>query len=98
MITREMIRNGFERNIISIENEFEGCINICCRIGDNAFYFVGGEDENLTVDEYWQSYTMDMTVDMIYDIVKDIESADENGLDEGEWEYYEALLIWAMKE
>ena len=45
MITKEMIKKGFEQNIISIENECYGCINICCKIGDNAFYFVGMEDE-----------------------------------------------------
>ena len=98
MITKEMIRKGFERNIISIENEFGGCINICCKIGDIAFYFVGMEDENLTVEEYWKSYTMDMTIDMLYEILKDVESAENNGLDEGEWEYYQALLMWVIKE
>jgi len=94
MITKEMIRKGFERNIISIENEFGGCINICCKIGDNAFYFVGMEDENLTVEEYWKSYTMDMTIDMLYEILKDVKSAEDSGLDEGEWKYYKALLMW----
>ena len=93
MITKEMIRKGFERNIISIENEYLGCINICCRIGNNAFYFVGMEDEDLTVEEYWKSYTMDMTIDMLYEILKDVESAEDNGLDKGEWEYYRAILM-----
>ena len=98
MITKEMIRKGFERNIISIENEYFGCINICCRIGDNAFYFVGMEDENLTVEEYWKSYTVDMTIDMLYEILKNVKSAEDSGLNEGEWEYYKALLMWAIKE
>lgn len=44
MITREMIRNGFESGTVSIEEEYAGCIGICCRIGDNAFYFLGSED------------------------------------------------------
>lgn len=94
MITKEMIRKGFEQNIISIENEFCGCINICCKIGDNAFYFIGMEDENLTVEEYWKSYTMDMTIEMLYEILKDVKSAEDSGLDDGEWEYYKALLKW----
>lgn len=98
MITKEMIKKGFEWKIISIENEFGGCINICCKIGDNAFYFVGMEDENLTVEEYWKSYTMDMTINMLYEILKDVQSAEDNGLDEGEWEYYKALLMWAIKK
>ena len=88
MITREMIKNGFENNLISIEDEYNGCISLCCRIGDEAFYFVGMEDSDLSTDEYWQSYTLEMTIDMLYDILKDIESAEENGLDEWEWYYY----------
>lgn len=93
MITKEMIRKGFERNIISIENEFGGCINICCRVGDNAFYFVGMEDEDLTVEEYLESYSMSEIIDMLYEILKDVESAEDNGLDVGEWEYYRAILL-----
>jgi hypothetical protein len=31
---------------ISIENEYVGCIGICCRIYDNAFYFLGSAEEN----------------------------------------------------
>lgn len=88
-----MIRKGFERHIISIENECFGCVSICCKIGDNSFYFIGMGDENITVDEYWKSYTMDMTIDMLYEILKDVESAENNGLDIGEWEYYRAVLM-----
>ena len=98
MITKEMIKRGLETNVISIVNEWCGCINICCKIGDYAFYFIGMEDENLTVDEYWKSYTLDMTVDMLYEILKDIKSAESNGLDDGEYEYYEAVLNWITKE
>lgn len=92
MITKEMIKNGFETNIVSIEDDYAGCLGICCRIGDNAFYFVGLEDEDLTKEEYWKLYTLDTTVDMIFEILKDVESAEENGLDEGELAYYEAVL------
>ena len=34
MITKEMIRNGFKENLISLENEYGGCIGLCCRIGN----------------------------------------------------------------
>ena len=93
MITKEMIRKGFEQNIISIQDECFGCIDICCKIGDNAFYFIEIEDENLTVEEYWKLYTMDTTVDVLYEILKDAESAEDSGLDIGEWEYYRAILL-----
>lgn len=92
MITREMIKNGFEKNLISIEDEYNGCISLCCRIGDEAFYFVGMKDSDLSTDEYWQSYTLDMTIDMLYNILKDVEAAEENGLDSTELDYYVSVL------
>ena len=92
MITKEMIENGFKTKCISIEYEYAGCIGLCCRIGDNAFYFIGSNDDSLTKEEYWKAYTLDMTVDMIFDILKDSESAEGNGLDDWELGYYESVL------
>lgn len=92
MITREMIKKGFESGTVSIEEEYAGCISICCRIGDNAFYFLGSEDDDLTKEEYWELYTLDMTIDMIFNMLKDVESAEENGIDCMELDYYEAVL------
>ena len=92
MITREMIQNGFDNGSISIEDEFGGCISLCCRIADNAFYFSSIEDENLMAEEFLKSYTMNEIIDMIYDILKDVESAEENGIDSMELDYYEFVL------
>lgn len=92
MITRDMIKNGFENGIISIEDDYAGCIGICCKIGEMAFYFLGSEDDNITKEEYWRSYTLDMTINMIFDILKDSESAKRNGLDDWEIGYYESVL------
>lgn len=94
MITRDIIKNGFENGIISIEDDYTGCIGICCRIGDNAFYFLGSEDDGLTKEEYWKLYTLDMTIDMIFNILKDVKSAEENGLDETELDYYTSVLAY----
>ena len=52
MITREMIQNGFDNGSISIEDEFGGCISLCCRIADNAFYFASMEDVQVTFIGY----------------------------------------------
>ncbi len=93
MITREMIKNGFENGSISIEEEYADCLGICCRVGDNAFYFVSSGNEDLTIEKYWRSHTLDMTIDMIFDILKSNESAEENGLDNMELAYYEAVLV-----
>lgn len=98
MITREMIKEGLENGLISVENEYGGCVSLCCRIGKESFYFMGNEGEELTVEEYWKSYTLDMTTDMLYSILKDVKSAEENGLDVAELGYYEAVLLVASNE
>ena len=92
MITKEAIRNGFENGTISIEEEYAGCTGICCRIGDNAFYFIGSEDADLTKEEYWKSYTLDMTINMIFNVLKSVEAAEENGIDHTELACYESVL------
>lgn len=92
MITREMIQNGFDNGNISIEDKFGGCINLCCRIADNAFYFAGMEDEDLTAEEFLKSYTMNEIVDMLYGILKDTKSAGDNGIYSTELNYYESVL------
>lgn len=89
IITREMIKNGFNTGKISITENFSGCIGVCCKIGDNAFYFVGYLHD---LNEYWKSYTLEETIDMIFNILKDKESAEKNGLDNMELYYYEAIL------
>ena len=66
MITKEAIKNGFEKGVISIEDDYAGCLGACCRIGDNAFYFIDAEDAYLTKEEYWKSYTLNMTINMIF--------------------------------
>lgn len=91
MITREMIQNGFKKGHMSIEDAFERCISLCCRIGDNAFYFAGMVSD-LTAKEYLEAYTMEEVVDRLYNILKDVESAEKNGLDCVELEYYESIL------
>lgn len=93
MITKEMIKKGFETGVVSIEEEYAGCLGICCRIGDNAFYFVGSGDTDLTKEEYWKSYPLDITVDMLFDILKSSSSAEENGIDCDELAYYESVLM-----
>ena len=92
MITKEAIKNGFEKGVISIEDDYAGCLGACCRIGDNAFYFIDAEDAYLTKEEYWKSYTLNMTINMIFNVLKNVEAAEENGIDYAELAYYEAVL------
>lgn len=104
-ITREMIKCGFRNNLISIEDDYAGCIGICCRIGKLAFYFAGLDDEGLSKEEWWNVHSLDETVDMLYEATKDSKSAAEIGVFPAEYNYYELLLqenlkkeIPAMKE
>ena len=77
MITKKTIKNGFEKGVISIEDDYAGCLGACCRIGDNAFYFIDAEDAYLTKEEYWKSYTLNMTINMIFNVLKNVEAAEE---------------------
>ena len=52
------IKNGFEKGVISIEDDYAGCLGACCRIGDNAFYFIDAEDAYLTKEEYWNMFEL----------------------------------------
>lgn len=92
MITKEMIRNGFRTGTVSIEDEYAECSGLCCRVCDNAFYFIDSEDEDITTEEYWKTYTLDTTVNMLFDILKDVESAEEHGLTNEEYNFYVTVL------
>ena len=92
MISKEMIKNGFKTGKMSIEDEFEGCIGLCCRIGDTTFYFATGEDAGLTAKEFCDIYTSDAIVNKLHEALKDKETAEEYGLDEDEYNYYESML------
>lgn len=59
-----------------------------------AVYVEGILSNDLTKEEYWKSYTLDMTIDMIFNILKDVESAEEHGLDETELDYYISVLAY----
>lgn len=92
MITKEMIKKGFDSGVVSIEEEYGGCTEICCKIGDNSFYF----PENricLTLEEYWENHTIENTIDALYTVLNTKQTAKDYGIYEGEWEYYNALLI-----
>lgn len=69
-----------------------GCLGICCRIGDNAFYFAGSEAETLTKEAYLETFSTEETIDMIYNVLKTAGSAEDNGIYDDEYNYYRAML------
>lgn len=92
MIKKDMIKQGLAEGIISLENEYGGCIGLCCKIGDTAFYFAGGEDSSLTVEEYYQTHTMEEIVDILFAVLKDTKTAEQNGLEDFEYLHYITML------
>ena len=55
-----MVKNGFELKKISIEIAYVGCIGICCRIYDNAFYFLWSAEENGIYETEFNYYKADL--------------------------------------
>ena len=58
MTFKEMIFKGLcDGTVKIIINPNDDCI--ACQIGEFWFYFIGSEDEDLTPDEVYESYTTD---------------------------------------
>lgn len=86
MTFKEMIFEGLcDGTVKIISNLNDGCI--ACQIGEFWFYFIGSEDENLTPDEVYESYTKEELTEMIYSTLQDMK---KNEFDEVE--YYKAFL------
>jgi hypothetical protein len=86
MTLKEMIFKGLcDGTVEIINNSNDDCI--ACQIGEFWFYFIGSEDEDLTSDEVYESYTKEELAEMIYSTLRDMAN---NGFDEVE--YYKAFL------
>lgn len=86
MTFKEMIFKGLcDGTVKIISNPNDDCI--ACQIGEFWFYFIGSEDEDLTPDEVYESYTKEQLTEMIYSTLQDME---KNEFDEVE--YYKAFL------
>ena len=86
MTFTELIFKGLcDGTVKIISNPNDDCI--ACQIGEFWFYFIGSEDEDLTPDEVYESYTKEQLTEMIYSTLQDME---KNEFDEVE--YYKAIL------
>jgi hypothetical protein len=92
-ITREMIAEGFKNGTVSIEDDTSYCIGLCCRIGDNSFYFANIDDDTLTAKEYLEKYSQEEIVDKLYDILKDEVTAEAHGLGREEYHISKCRLL-----
>lgn len=86
MTFKEMIFKGLCDGIVKIiNNPNDDCI--AYQIGKFWFYFIGSEDEDLTPDEVYESYTKEQLTEMIYSTLQDME---KNEFDEVG--YYKTFL------
>lgn len=87
MTFKEMIFRGIcDATVKIISNPNDNCI--ACQIGDFWFYFIGSEDETLSPNEVYESYTKEELTEMIYSTLLEM----ENGEFHTEIEYYKAFL------
>ena len=79
----EMIYKGLCEGVVKIiQSPNDDCI--ACSIGQYWFYFIGSEDEDMTPDEVYESYTKEELTDLILSAI--------NELDETESTYYRTFL------
>lgn len=91
-ITKEMIFKGLcNETIRIINNPNDDCI--AAQIGSYWFYFTESENEDLSSEEYYETYTKEEITDMIYDVINDEPINGETEDDASEWLYYRACLL-----
>lgn len=89
MITHKMIKNGYERRVITLESSVPND-GIVARIGEYWFYFGAHEAEEYDDPEaFKKDIHKNQIINDIYTILKDW-LHDENMIDE--YRYYEAVL------
>ena len=63
MTFKEMVFKGLcDGTVKIISNPNDDCI--ACQIGEFWFYFIGSEDEDLTPDEVYESYTKEQLTEL----------------------------------
>lgn len=78
---KEMIFKGLCDGIVKIiSNPNDDCI--VCQIGEFWLYFIGRKDEDLTLDEVYESFTKEQLAEMIYSTLQDMK---KNEFDEVEY-------------
>lgn len=94
-ITKEMIENGLDQNILQINDlEENGTMGLHATIGDHSFYFGINEDiADMSEKDFFNLYSKEDIVDMIHDTIESPMRAEEYGLFNDEWDYYHDILL-----
>ena len=96
MITKEMIKQGYEKGIVKLETDPNLESGTVCKIGDNWFYFYGKLAADLDPEQYKKTVSKEDIVLKIFETLNEwYESGDETF--EDEYAYYECILKEALK-
>lgn len=90
-ISKEMILDGLQNDVIHICKDPFGDF-IAAWIGDFWFYFAG-EDDELTVEEYLEKYSLEDISQKIHSTINDEPIKGDTEEDSSEWLYYRAVLL-----
>ena len=89
MITKDTIRNGMRKHVISFVVDPNMEHGTVCKVGDLWFYFGGLTAEELNPDEYLANVPEEDIVREIFDTLKDFQKHSEL---RDEYDYYSAIL------
>lgn len=88
VLLKDLVLEGLKQGLVKIiESPNDGCV--ACEIGDDWFYFIGSEDENMSPAEVLSSYGLEDLSELIRLVIED--------LDVNEKLYYHAYLEENLK-
>lgn len=91
MISYEKILEGLILGDIVIQESKGGCLGLCCTIGTQSFYF-SNEDVDTPVRDYLAKHDNTEIARQLVSVIGDRKTAEENGLDEYEYDYFCTVL------
>lgn len=92
MITKSIIRNAIQANVIQFVVDPNMESGTVCQIGDNWFYFGGMTAEDMTPQEYLEAIPMDDIISEVFDALEGFRQESEAVENDYEYAYYEAYL------
>lgn len=92
MITKSIIRNAIQANVIQFVVDPNMESGTVCQIGDNWFYFGGMTAEDMSPKGYLEAVPMDDIISEVFDALEGFRQGSEADEDDCEYAYYEAYL------
>lgn len=89
MITKEMLKKGYEKGIVRLVKCPNEDDEVVCQIGENWFYFGGFSAEGETPENYVKNVPLDDIISEIFDAIDDFKNQPET---QDEYNYYLVVL------